>query len=172
MQTTLNAVLGLVFLSLGLAGTFLMFKLWGYPFDHEKMVSAAPKNLMRLHRLIGYAYGLIYLYLMFQMVPRLWSYQVEFPARTVAHLLLGMAIGVILLVKISIVRWFKHLEGTLVPFLGTALLLCTFLLIGLSVPFTFRERALAQRKDGGVFSASNLSRVNDLLGASLPKGRS
>ena len=171
MDTYGNAILGLVFLLLSAGGTFLMFYLWGYPFDHEKMVSAAPKPLMRLHRAIGWAYLTIYVVLMFQMVPRLWSYEVEFPARTVAHFLLGMAIGVILLVKISIVRWFKHLESTMVPFLGTSLLLCTFLLVGLSLPFAFRERALRARAAGGsVFSAESLARVKSLLPeAGLPK---
>ena len=171
MNTVVNSVLGVFFLALGICGTFLMFKLWGYRFDHEKMVSAAPKPLMRLHRAIGWAYLTIYVVLMFQMVPRLWSYQVEFPPRTVAHFLLGMAIGVILLVKISIVRWFKHLESTMVPFLGTALLLCTFLLVGLSLPFAFRERALRARAAGGdAFSAESLARVKSVLPeAGLPK---
>jgi mono/diheme cytochrome c family protein len=149
-----------------------MYKLWGYPFDHEKLKSSAPPHLMRLHRLIGYAYGMVYLYFMSQMVPRLWEYQVEFPARTVAHLMLGMAIGIILVVKIAIVKWFKHLESTLVPFLGTVLFICTFLLIGLSVPFALKERMLERSAAGGTaFSAENIERVKMLLPTSgLPEG--
>src|SRR3974390_3364981 len=91
-----NSLLGLAFVVLGGAATFLMFKLWGYPFDHEKLKSAAPPKLMLLHRVIGYAYFGIYLYLMSQMVPRLWAYEVELPARTVAHMIFGWAIGIIL----------------------------------------------------------------------------
>ncbi len=72
----------------------------------------------------------------------MWSYQVELPARTVAHLMLGMTIGAIIVIKVAIVRFFKHLEGTLVPFLGTALLICTTLLIGLS---TGAHREVASR---------------------------
>jgi cytochrome c5 len=63
---------------------------------------------------------------------------VEFPARTVVHLVLGMLIGVLLVIKIAIVRFFKHLEGTLIPFLGTLVLICTVLVLGLSVPFSLR----------------------------------
>jgi mono/diheme cytochrome c family protein len=164
MDTFTNAVLGMVFLLLSAAGTFLMFKLWGYPFDHEKLKSSAPPGLMRLHHVIGYAYGFIYILLMTQMVPRLWSYQIEFPARTVAHLMLGMAIGVLLIVKISIVRWFKHLESTLVPFLGTLLFVCTFLLVGLSVPFALKERFLERSAVGGTaFSSENIERVKRVL---------
>ncbi len=172
MDTFSNAILGILFLLLSAAGTFLMYKLWGYPFDHEKLKSSAPPGLMRLHHYIGYAYGIIYIYLISQMVPRLWSYQVEFPARTVAHLMLGMSIGVILIVKISIVKWFKHLESTLVPFLGTLLFVCTFLLIGLSVPFALKERFLERSAVGGTaFSQENIERVRMLLSrAGLPGG--
>lgn len=159
-----NAVLGLAFLAIGVTATFLMFHLWGYPFDHTTFKSAAPPAASRVHRILGYLYLAIYLYLMSQMVPRLWNYQVEFPARTVAHLMLGMAIGTILAVKIAIVRFFRHLQSSLVPFLGTALLICTVLLIGLSVPFAFRETYLRrQAKRGGIFSTENLERVRGLL---------
>ena len=169
MDTLGNAVLGLVFLGLSTASTFLMFKLWGYPFDHEKLKSAAPPALMFIHRLIGYLYLAIYLYLMAQMLPRMWNYQVEFPARTVAHLMLGMSIGVLLIIKISIVRFFKHMESTMVPLLGTALLFCTALLIGLSVPFALRETLSRQVSGQSVFSNENRARVERLLtAAGLP----
>jgi mono/diheme cytochrome c family protein len=149
---------------LSATGTFLMFKLWGYPFDHEKKKSSAPPKMMLLHRVIGYLYGALYLYLMWQMIPRLWNYQIEFPARTVAHLILGMSIGIILVVKIAIVRFFKHLESTLVPFLGTGLFVCTFLLIGLSVPFALKEISLHRSAVGGTaFSPENIERVRMLL---------
>jgi cytochrome c2 len=164
MDTLGNAILGFVFLALSAASTFLMFYLWGFPFDHEKLKSTAPPKLMLLHRIIGYAYGAIYIFLMFQMVPRLWSYEIEFPARTVAHLLLGMSIGAILFVKIAVVRFFKHLESTLVPFLGTGLFICTFLLIGLSVPFALKEVYLHRSAIGGTaFSPENIERVKKLL---------
>ncbi len=164
MDTIGNAVLGLVFLTLSFASTFLMYKLWGYPFDHQTLKSSAPRSLMLLHRAIGYVYLAIYIYLMAQMLPRLWSYQVELPARTVAHLILGMSIGVILIAKIAIVRFFKHLESQMVPILGTTLLVCTVVLIGLSVPLAFREHYLSSRSIGGTaFSPENLERVKGLL---------
>ena len=102
MNPITNTILGLSFFLIAVASTLLMFHLWGYPFDHLTHTSAAPAGLVRLHRFLGYAYFAIYVTLMTQMVPRLWSYQIEFPARTVAHLMLGMAIGVILLIKIAI----------------------------------------------------------------------
>ncbi len=164
MSAFANALLGILFLVLAACGTFLMYKLWGYPFDHEKMKTTAPRSLLRIHHFIGYAYAALYLYLMSQMVPRLWTYEVEFPARTVAHLVLGMTIGIIIIIKISIVRFFKHLEGTLIPFLGTMLFVCSFLLIGLSVPFALKEYFLHRQAVGGTaFSPENIERVKTLL---------
>jgi hypothetical protein len=172
MDTVTNAVLGIVFLLLSIGGTFLMYRLWGYPFDHEKLKSSAPPGLMLVHRLVGYAYAALYVYLMVHMVPRLWSYEVEFPARTVAHFVLGMSIGILLLVKISIVRFFRHLESTLVPFLGTGILICTFLLIGLSVPFALKEVYLHETTVGGAaFSPENIERLGKLIPkAGFPAG--
>ena len=163
MDPVANALLGIVFLALGAAGTFLMYHLWGYPFDHETHTSEAPPRLMRLHRLIGWLYLILYLYFMSQMVPRLWNYQIEFPARTVAHLTLGMTIGALIFIKVAIVRFFKHMESTLIPALGTALLVCTILLIGLSAPFAFREAYLRAQQTGGSFSDETLQRVESHL---------
>ena len=156
MSTATSTILGLVFLGLGNASVFLMYKLWGYPFDHETRTSTAPKSLMFVHRAIGYAYLILYIFMMWHMVPRLWNYQVELPPRTVAHLMLGITIGVLLLVKISILRFFRHFEEAM-PYIGTGLLICTYLLIGLSIPFTLRESALR------VFSDASIERTHTRL---------
>ena len=166
MSTSMSAILGLIFLGLANASVFLMFKLWGYPFDKETHKSEAPPSLMLLHRLIGYAYAILYVFMMWHMVPRLWNYQVELPPRTVAHLMLGITIGVLILVKIAILRFFRHFEESM-PYIGTCLLICTYLLIGLSVPFTFREVAL--RTQTSAFSDEGIARTRKLLeNAGLP----
>ena len=160
MSTATSTILGLVFLGLGNASVFLMYKLWGYPFDHETRTSAAPKSLMFVHRAIGYAYLILYIFMMWHMVPRLWNYQVELPPRTVAHLMLGITIGVLLLVKVSILRFFRHFEEAM-PYIGTALLICTYLLIGLSIPFTLRESV--RQVSSNVFSDASIERTHTRL---------
>ena len=160
MSTATSTILGLIFLGLGNASVFLMYKLWGYPFDHETRTSEAPKSLMFVHRAIGYAYLILYIFMMWHMVPRLWNYQVELPPRTVAHLMLGITIGVLLLVKISILRFFRHFEEAM-PYIGTALLICTYLLIGLSVPFTLRESL--RQVSSNVFSDASIERTHTRL---------
>jgi mono/diheme cytochrome c family protein len=164
MSPVVNSVLGLLFLADGLAAALLMYHLWGYPYDKETLHSSAPPRLVLIHRLLGYAYVSLYAYFLTQMVPRLWNYQIEFPARTVVHLTLGMAIGVILLIKVAIVRWFRHLEARLIPGLGTSLVICTALLVGLSVPFALRERYLqAATFTGEGLDPERLKQVHQLL---------
>ena len=172
MGTLENTVLGIAFWVVGLANVLLMFKLWGYPFDHERLVSSAPRALMVLHRVLGYVFLAIYLYLMSQMVPRLWVYQVELPARTVAHLVMGLAIGAVLFVKILIVRVFRHLESSTAPLLGITLFVCTTVLIGLSTPLALREAYMSRRAtEGTALGNRGVERVKALLpGAGLPAG--
>ena len=161
-----NQVFAIVFVVLATAATFLMYYLWGFPFNKEKLQSEAPRPLLILHRVLGYLYVAIYLYMMWQMVPRMWTYQVELPARTVVHLLLGMGIGATLFVKVAIVRLFKHMESVLVPFLGTMIFIGTLLLIGLALPTALRERFLqrqAQEQRGNVFTEERLERVRAYL---------
>lgn len=166
MSTSTSAILGLIFLGLANASVFLMFKLWGYPFDKETHKSEAPRSLTILHRCLGYAYALLYVFMMWHMVPRLWTYQVELPPRTVAHLMLGITIGVLILVKVVILRFFRHFEESM-PYIGVCLLISTYLLIGLSVPFSFHETVLTAKTDA--FSEEGIARTRQLLDtAELP----
>lgn len=170
MGTLENTALGIAFWVIGLTNTLLMFKLWGYPYDHERLASAAPRSLMLLHRLLGYVFVAIYLVLMVQMVPRLWAYQVELPARTVAHLVMVIAIGAVLVVKILIVRIFRHLESTTAPLLGIVVFVCTTILIGLSAPLAIREAYMSRHATRETpLGVRGVERVRALLpGAGLP----
>ena len=111
------------------------------------------------HRIFGYAFLAFYILLVVQMVPRLWTYQIEFPARTAVHIALGMGVGAALLLKLSIVRFFRKMEASLVPQLGTSILVASIVLIGISVPPALRE-AFAR---GGLFNEENRERVRTLL---------
>ena len=159
-----NSLLGILFLLFAVTITFLMFYVWKFPFDHEKLVSTAPPKAILTHRVLGYGFVIIYVLLMWNMVPRLWSYQIELPARTVVHLALGILIGGLLFLKIFIVRYFKHMEAKLVPYLGTALFLCTFMLIFLVLPFSLREAYLENTALGDdVMVQKRIERVRELL---------
>ena len=159
-----NSLIGLTFLAVAAALTFLMFYIWKFPFNYELNKSHAPPSLIRTHRILGYVYVAIYLYLMWQMVPRLWAYQIELPARTVMHLTLGITIGALLVTKLTIVRFFKHLEARLVPLLGSALFVCSFLLIALALPFSLREAYLQRTALGDeTMIESRVTRIREQL---------
>lgn len=163
MDPVKSAICGLVFVAIGLGNTWFMYHLWGYPFDKETRTSAAPKRLMLAHRILGYAFAGLFVFMLARMLPRLWSYQVEFPARTVVHIVLGMGIAFLLLIKLSILRFFRHLEEWM-PYLGTTMALFAVILVGLSAPFAFRESALAAgAHGGGAFSDENRARVSTVL---------
>lgn len=118
---------------------------------------------MVIHRILGLYYLELYLLLMAQMVPRMFDYQVEFSTRTVAHLMLGVSIGLLLIVKLSIIRFFKHFSGV-VPYLGCDLLWCTTMVVSLSVPFAFKASYWSQAAVGGsAFSELNLERMRKLM---------
>ncbi len=167
--TLVNTILGIVLISLAAALTFLMFYVWKFPFDHERLKSSAPPRVIISHRLLGYLFVVIYIYIMWNMVPRLWSYQIELPARTVVHLTLGILIGALLIIKVVIVRYFKHMEARLAPILGSGLFICTFLLVALVLPFSLREAYLENIALGDdSMVESRIKRVRDLLpGAGL-----
>lgn len=164
MSSVINVFLALIFVVLAFCATFLMYHLWGYPFSKKEHRSTAPRWAMNLHRLMGWLFVAIYIYLMIQMLPRMWAYQIELPARTVFHLVLGYSIGGLLIVKIAIVRFFKHLESTLAPPLGTTLFILTVVLMGLALPSVWRERVLAAQALGGEgFTEERLQRVREQL---------
>lgn len=163
MDAALSAFLGLLFLLLGFAAVLLMFRIWGYPFDHERHISSAPAWLVLIHRAAGLAYLVLYLVMMYHMVPRLFLYQVEFAPRTVAHLMLGISIGFLLFMKLAIIRFFHHFKS-LLPYIGVAILWCTVLLVSLSVPFAYKETYWSRSAVGGsVYSEENMERVKRLL---------
>jgi mono/diheme cytochrome c family protein len=77
--------------------------------------------------------------------------------------MLGVTIGVILILKLAIIRYFKHFSGV-IPYLGCGLLWCTTMVVSLSVPFAFKESYWSQGAVGGsAFSVQNMERLRRLL---------
>lgn len=133
--------LGVAFLGLGVTAVLLQAWLWNPKYwDPVAKKSNAPAAWMRVHRVVGYLYGAIYVVMMVHMVPRLWGYAVELPARTVVHAVAAIVIGVLLVTKIAILRWFRHFEEAM-PALGLGLLVATVVLAGMSIPLGFRAYA-------------------------------
>lgn len=140
----LTAMLGIAFLLLALAAGFLMMRLWGYPYDEATHTSAAPKSLILLHRLLGYVFAVIYVVMMWKMVPRLWNYAGELPTRSVLHAMLGFGIGILLVVKVAILRGFPAFRKY-VPLLGMSIMGGTVLMLALPLSMVGWEWSLSRR---------------------------
>ena len=160
MSSTLSIVLGLTFVLLGVTAVMLQAWLWGFPMENGH--STAPRMWTRIHRVVGLSFVAIYITMMFFMVPRLWEYQVELPARTVFHAVAAIVIGVLLLTKLAIIRLFPHFMGAL-PALGLGLLINTVILGSLSLPYALQAHNIS----GDTLSPQNLERVRGVL-AGLP----
>ncbi|MCA9180778.1 MAG: hypothetical protein KDA51_04975, partial [Planctomycetales bacterium] len=159
MNTSLSMWLGLAFLGLAVVAVLLQAWLWGPKFwDEAAKKTMAPKLWLRVHAFAGYAYGAIYVVMMWNMVPRLWEYQYELPARTIIHAVVGITIGVLLLSKVSILMFFRHFEESM-PYYGFGLLLCTVVLTMLSIPYALRAHDFS----GMTADAHNVERVQHLL---------
>ena len=162
--------MGVVFWALSLYSILTMAWMWKYN-DSSKHTSdphsdesdpwqTTLKKWVISHRLAGLIYVILYVLMMSQMVPRMWTYQIELPARTVAHLVLGISIGIILTCKICIIRFFKHL-GSVLPVFGFLLFFLTTILLFISVPFALQEQRLL--KTMKAFSEENMERLTRLL---------
>ncbi len=159
MSTTLSMWLGIAFLALAIIAVFLQAWLWGPKFwNEETRKTEAPRFWLRMHALAGYAYATIYVVMMWYMLPRLWEYQYELPARTVVHAVVGITIGVLLVCKIFILLFFRHFEESM-PYYGFGLLLCTIILSTLSVPYAVQAHDFS----GRTTDPENLERVRKLL---------
>jgi|GEM_PF-617220 len=159
MSTTLSMWLGIAFLVLAIVAVLLQAWLWGPKFWNEaEKKTEAPKLWLRVHALAGYAYAAIYVVMMWNMLPRLWEYQYELPARTVFHAVVGITIGVLLVCKICILLFFRHFEESM-PYYGFGLLLCTIVLSTLSVPYAVQAHDFS----GKTSDPQNVERVQKLL---------
>jgi cytochrome c5 len=159
MSVSVSMWLGVLFLILAIIAVLLQAWLWGPKFWNEALKKTeAPKAWLRVHAAVGYVYGLIYVVMMWNMFPRLWEYQYELPARTVIHAVVAITLGVILITKIMILVFFRHFEEA-VPRYGFGLLLCSVLLITLSVPHAARALDL----QGRIADPDNIARVEQVL---------
>lgn len=160
MSITISMWLGILFLVLAIAAVFLQAWLWGPKYWNEELKKTeAPKLWLRVHAGVGYLYGLIYVVMMWNMFPRLWEYQYELPARTVIHATVAIVLGVLLFTKIIILLFFRHFEEAM-PKFGFGLLMCTVILITLSVPHAARAVDL----QGRIADPENMARVTKVVG--------
>lgn len=135
MQNTIW--LGAAMAAIAIINTALMAWLWRFPMQPDPTgrdpngVSTAPRFPTNVHRFLGYVFVLIYAALLVEMVPRAWQFRVATPL-SVAHGVLGIAVGVLLVIKIAVIRRFQRF-GHRLPWIGGALAASTLLVAALGI---------------------------------------
>ncbi len=137
MSAHTTTLLGLAMALIAVVNALLMAWLWSFPMVPDPGgkdphgVSTAPRSWTNVHRGLGYIFFLIYIALLFEMVPRLWEFRV-FSAVTVIHAILGALVGLLLVVKIAIIRRFQRFGGNL-PWIGGTLAATAVVMNGIAV---------------------------------------
>lgn len=135
MHTTIW--LGVAMAAIAIVNASLMAWLWRFPMKPDPTgrdphgVSTAPRGPTNLHRLLGYVFVSIYAALLFEMLPRIGEYRVA-STISIVHALLGILIGVLLVVKIAVIRRFQRF-GNRLPWIGGALAVSTLLAAALGI---------------------------------------
>jgi len=137
MSAYTTTLLGLAMAVIAVVNALLMAWLWQFPMKPDPGgrdphgVSTAPRSWTNVHRALGYIFVLIYVALLFEMVPRMWEFRV-ISSVTVIHAILGALVGVLLVVKIAIIRNFQRFGGHL-PWIGGTLAVTAVVMNGVAI---------------------------------------
>ncbi len=129
-----NSILGLLFLAVAIAAARVMLYLKGRTKD-----KIHGNSLVWTHRILGYSFVGIYLFMILNMIIRVSHYQEELSARAILHVVFALAILPLLAVKISVARWYVSLTKHLFS-LGITLVLLVFILNAISAGHFFLYR--------------------------------
>lgn len=141
--------LGLLMAAIAVVNASLMAWLWRFPMQPDPTgrdpngVSTAPRWGTNLHRALGYVFIVTYAALLIEMLPRAWEFRVA-TASSVVHGAFGMLVGVLLVIKIAVIRRFRRF-GNRLPWIGGALAASTLVVALLGIVPAWRViRPLAQ----------------------------
>ncbi|MDT8380520.1 MAG: hypothetical protein RQ739_16690 [Desulfotignum sp.] len=111
MNPFVNSILAVVFIICGMAAVGIMLELHGAPKDRP--VNAL---LIRLHKLLGWLFTGIFVFMVIVMVIKVSGYKEEVSARAALHIVLALALLPLLGIKIMVARRYVRLSRYLVAF--------------------------------------------------------
>ena len=129
--------LGIAFVAIGFAAALLQYWLWSFPMVPDPTgtdpngATTAPYFWRIVHRILGYLFAATYVWLAALMVPRLWRYEADsWGPLQITHAALGLMVGLILVVKVLILR--RHQKyGNRLRLVGTVLLFVSVAVVGI-----------------------------------------
>jgi len=134
MNPFTNSILGIIFLLIGAVAVLLMLHLKGNAKDRIH-----GQTLVRGHRILGYLFIAIYLFMVVIMIVRISSYQEELPPRVILHLVFALGLLPLLAVKILIARKYSLFTSQLFS-IGFTIFILGFLLNAISAGHYFLYR--------------------------------
>jgi ferredoxin-NADP reductase/cytochrome c2 len=137
LQTTLSAVLGLVFIIVGAVNVWLIFHSSSRLKD-----KGASARLVRGHRIGGYIFIMIFCVMTYYMILRVKDVPDELSARPMLHMVLAMLMVPLLFVKVLIARYYKTYYSVLMP-LGLIVFTLAFVLVAMTAgPYILRKATI------------------------------
>jgi cytochrome c2 len=134
MHPDMNSLIALAYLIFGAMAVAVMLELKGKPKDR-----AHTRTLVLVHRLLGYLFVAIFVFMLVSMVKKIGSYQDEVNTRTVIHIVLAVALVPLLVLKIAIVRRYRILTNRLLA-LGVIIFVLSLGLNALTAGYYYLHR--------------------------------
>ena len=131
MSFYVKSIMSLIFLAAGIVAVLSMLTLMGRA---ERKVSGTV--LRRTHRTAGIIFFILTLVISFVCIKYLASFGGSLTARPVFHAVLALALFIVLLLKITIVRFYREFLR-IVPTLGMIVFVLAFLVVGTSAGYYF-----------------------------------
>ncbi len=135
MQPDVNSLLALVSLISGAIAVAIMLELKGKPKDRINV-----RAFVLTHRLLGYLFVAIFIFMLVSMVKKVGAYQDEVSTRTVIHIALAISIVPLLTLKIAIARKYGALTSHLL-ILGAGIFTLSAVLVMLTAGYYYLHRS-------------------------------
>ena len=131
MNPLTSSIIGLFFLGIGLAAALIMLDLKGRQKDRINI-----RKRVISHRVLGYLFFAIYIFMLAVMITRISRYQEELAPRLIFHLVIALIIFPLAGLKILVVRRFKLFTSRLI-FLGSSIFILAFVFIVITAGYYF-----------------------------------
>lgn len=134
MIPQVSSTLALLFILIGTAAMLVMLELKGNPKDRH-----INRYLIRTHRILGYLFVGIFIFMFSSMIIKVSGYQEELPPRVIFHIWMALSLLCLIVLKILFVRRYKRLTANLL-YLGKFIWIFAVVLNGLTAGYYFLHR--------------------------------
>jgi ferredoxin-NADP reductase/mono/diheme cytochrome c family protein len=135
LETSLSAVLGLIYIAVGAITVWLIF----HASSRLKDKGASAK-LVQGHRIGGYVFIFLFCIMTYYMVIKIKDTPDELALRPLLHMLLAMLLVPIIFIKVLVARYYKTYYSVLMP-LGLIIFSLSFVIVMMAVGPYFLRRA-------------------------------